>query len=587
MFAAVVSMLFVMGLFQTPAFADAPDHLYQTPSGPPVDTMVETWLETNTSSIPLSFSPFDMRNSVENREQASNSFDTVLGICSAQVSNGCIESIRYSTDGLTWYTASLARTLQQRHMAYGRYTGVGDFPWDMQLTSTWPADPALGLFASSLPNEFSLPNAPHALGADYLINATVTSRLVNGVASMQGLEIEAIAGSINGDSAFDCDYWHVENANVTPQASYCYETLDLPANLQLEVNVQLGNRISELSGWFDGRLANPTIGFGSATSPGLVTIKGSPLKVNYFETNPIPKGHPLFTVPDEINEMQKRGGTGTRGGSSPRDGLESFLRLESFVPNASAEVDTVWKISSWTRDVGIDECASNPGIQGIIITNATTYSPNPPAFDAQTGELNFRVASTHYLPDGVTLNRGYYKLILQEKLADCLWGAGNAAAASISVKENSGAANIADTSIQTMNGWVTFTATNFHFSAPEITVGFKRPTRVAANTPAASPITQTPTTALPATIKAKKSIKVNAKSSAGLPVKVKVKGSCTVKSNMKTTVKKVGKKKVKTKSVVSYSVKLGKKGKTCTVTQTSPSNGSVAAMNSVSVIKIR
>jgi hypothetical protein len=583
-----------MSVSQAPAIADPPDHLYQIPSGPPVDTQVETWLETNTGSIPLSFSPFDMRNSAENREQASNSFDTVLGICSAQVSDGCIESIKYSTDGLTWYTASLARTLQQRHMAYGRYTGGGESSWDMQLTSTWPADPSLGLFASSLPNEFSLPNAPHALGSDYLINATVTSRLVNGVASMQGLEIEAIAGSINGDDAFDCDYWHVENTDVTPQASYCYETLDLPANLQLEVNVQLGNRIKELSGWFDGRLSNPSIGFGSATAPGLVTIKGSPLKVNYFETNPIPKGHPLFTVPDEINEMQKRGGTGTRGGSSPRDGLESFLRLESFVPNASAEVDTVWKISSWTRDVGIDECASNPGIQGIIITNATTYSPNPPAFDAQTGELNFRVASTHYLPDGVTLNRGYYKLILQEKLADCLWGAGNAAAASISVKENSGAANIADTSIQTMNGWVTFTATNFHFSAPEILIGFKSPTQVTVNTPtgvvvnapAAVATVQTPTTVLPATTKAKKSITVSAKSSAGLPIKVKVKGSCTIKAKTKTTVNKVGKKKVKTKTVVSYSVKLGKKGKSCTVTQTSPGNGTVPAMNSVSVIRI-
>jgi hypothetical protein len=264
------------------------------------------------------------------------------------------------------------------------------------------------------------------------------------------------------------------------------------------------------------------------------------------------------------------------------------------VPNASAEVDTVWKISSWTRDVGIDECASNPGIQGIIITNATTYSPNPPAFDAQTGELNFRVASTHYLPDGVTLNRGYYKLILQEKLADCLWGAGNAAAASISVKENSGAANIADTSIQTMNGWVTFTATNFHFSAPEILIGFKSPTQVTVNTPtgvvvnapAAVATVQTPTTVLPATTKAKKSITVSAKSSAGLPIKVKVKGSCTIKAKTKTTVNKVGKKKVKTKTVVSYSVKLGKKGKSCTVTQTSPGNGTVPAMNSVSVIRI-
>jgi hypothetical protein len=105
--------------------------------------------------------------------------------------------------------------------------------------------------------------------------------------------------------------------------------------------------------------------------------------------------------------------------------------------------------------------------------------------------------------------------------------------------------------------------------------------------PAAVAVVQTPTTLLPATAKAKKSLKILAKTSAGLPIKVKVKGSCSVKAKTKTTVKKVGKKKVKTKNVVSYNVKLGKKGKTCTVTQTSAGNGTVPAMNSVSVIKIR
>ena len=576
--AVFIASTLLMSVSQAPAFADPPDHLYQIPFGPPVDTQVATWMESSSSSTRFSFSPFDERNSPTNRQQAQNSFDTVLGVCTPTNPTGCIESIRYSIDGFTWYTASFSRNLDQRFWAY--YNLTDSQAEAHQFTSTWNADPARGLFKASLPNEFSLPNAPHAIGVDYLINATVISNLVNGVAKIKGIELEAIAGKEKMDRA-DCEYWRVETSIVQPRNYYCYEPVDLPENLQLEVNVELGSRISELSGWFDGRLMNPSISFGNATSPGRISVRGSPLKVNYFETAPIPKGHALFSVPDYINEIQRQGGIGTRGASSPRAGLHSFLNLASFVPNASAEIDTVWKLNSWTNEVGISQCASNPGIQGIVITNATTYSPNPPDFNAQTGDLNFRVASTHYLPDGVTLNRGYYKLILQEKLADCLWGVGNAASASIAVKEQNGAVNNADTSIQTMNGWVTFTATNFHFSAPEIAVGFKNRS---ASSPTAA---QSPTSVIPATIKAKKTINVNAKSSAGLPIKVKVKGSCTVKANTKTTLKKVGKKKVKTKTVVSYSVKLGKKGKTCTVTQTSPSSGSVAAMNSVSVIKIR
>jgi hypothetical protein len=137
----------------------------------------------------------------------------------------------------------------------------------------------------------------------------------------------------------------------------------------------------------------------------------------------------------------------------------------------------------------------------------------------------------------------------------------------------------------------TFYATNaILITIPPVTT--QEPTQGSSNQPTVEPpavvaVVQTPTTSLPATAKAKKSLKILAKSSAGLPVKVKVKGSCSVKAKTKTTVKKVGKKKVKTKTVVSYNVKLGKKGKTCRITQTSAGNGTVPAMNSVSVIKIR
>jgi hypothetical protein len=564
--AVFIASTLLMSVSQPPAFADPPDHLYQIPSGPPVDTQVATWMESNTSSTRFSFSPFDERNSATNRQQALNSFDTVLGVCAPTNNVGCIESVRYSADGFTWYTATLARNLDQRFWAY--YNMTDSQGEAHQLTSTWPADPARGLFQASLPNEFSLPNAPHAIGSEYLINATAISKVVDGVARMQGIELEAIAGRVKTDSA-ECDYWRVETSIVQPRNYYCYEPVDLPENLQLEVNVELGSRISELSGWFDGRLMNPSITFGNATSPGRISVKGSPLKVNYFETAPIPKGHSLFDVPDYVNEIQKQGGIGTRGSSSPRTGLNSFLRLESFVPNASAEIDTVWKLNSWTNNVGISQCASNPGIQGIIITNATTYSPNPPSFDALTGNLNFQVASTHFLPDGTSTNLGYYKLFLQEKLANCLWGTSDISSAAITVKEPSGVANQATTSAEKVNGWLSFTASNYHYSAPKISVGV----------PSAL-------TAIPANYKAKKTLTVKAMTGSNAKIKVKVKGSCSVKAIKKTTSKKVGKKKVKTTTIVSYKVKFGKKGKRCTITQTAPATATSPSLKSVSIVKI-
>ena len=468
--ATATSVLFFVTAHASASAIDK-DHLWSPPvSGPPIDTQVEGWGENSGQTLPFSFSPFDEDNSEFVQEIARNSFNTVLANCNSSNDIGCIESIKFSIDGETWEDAVFKQTLQQRDFAYGVPTDDG---WGMQYTSTWKPDADIGLLEASLPNEYELAGASHGMGDDYTINVTAISAIEDGFAKIQGLKFEAIAGGVNEQDGDDCDYWGISNEIVDDdRISYCYEPVDLPEDLQLEVNVQLGDRINELSGWFDGRIYDPTIIFGTPESPGLISVKGSPMKVNYFETLPIPKGHELFNVPDDLNQMQKEGGVGTRGMWRPRTGLDEFLRLESFVPEASAEVDSVWKMESWSRDLMIDQCSSNTGVQGIIITNATTYSPNPPIYSSDSGNLEFQVASTRYLPDGVTLNKGYYKLILQETLADCLWGEGNATSASISVVEDSGEANSSVNNIQVVDGWVSFTAADFHFSAPRIFVGF-------------------------------------------------------------------------------------------------------------------
>ena len=166
----VLSSLVALLLSQAPAFADSIDRLYDIPeSGPPVDTQVEGWRENIGSTLPFSFSPFDDRSSDFIKQIAGYSFNTVLGVCATPSQTGCIESIRYSADGLNWHDAVFKGTLQQREMAYGMPTQDADDPWNMQLTSTWDANPSIGLLEASLPNEFELPKAPNAIGNDITI----------------------------------------------------------------------------------------------------------------------------------------------------------------------------------------------------------------------------------------------------------------------------------------------------------------------------------------------------------------------------------------------------------------------------------
>jgi hypothetical protein len=93
---------------------------------------------------------------------------------------------------------------------------------------------------------------------------------------------------------------------------------------------------------------------------------------------------------------------------------------------------------------------------------------------------------------------------------------------------------------------------------------------------------------VPASIKPKKKLKITAKSSAGLPVKVTVAGGCKVKPVVKTTKTKVGKKTVKTKTTTAYTVTMGKKkGATCTITQANAGDATYAPLNSVSTVTLK
>jgi hypothetical protein len=132
--------------------------------------------------------------------------------------------------------------------------------------------------------------------------------------------------------------------------------------------------------------------------------------------------------------------------------------------------------------------------------------------------------------------------------------------------------------------------------APSLLIAASTPTSTPTPTPTPSQTTaatptltaQTAPATVPATIKPKKTLKISAKSSAGLPVTVTVAGGCKVKPVVKTTKTKVGKKTVKTKTTTAYTVTMGKKkGSTCTITQANAGDATFAALNSVSTVTLK
>jgi len=584
-FSLIINSLIPLG--SVSGSESTPNYLYVGPPSPPRNFEIITWTENSTDSVPLSYSPFYLVSSAETRDLAKTGFKTVLEDCAVQTTPeiGCIE-VRYSklpTDDLK--SPSSRSTTEHRGVAWGIPDGDG---FDFMYTSTWPRDDSNGLFAASFPNVYQLEDTPHSLGDDYLINAVLTQIIVGDKAIIEGLEVEVVAGKRrNVGRGTLCKYWGVENVPLDPLdplVNYCFDPVSLPPDLVVEVKVKLGERINELSGWFDGRLKNANIIFDN--NDGIITIQGSPLAVNHFASDEVPldTDHPLY------NDA-----SGPIGVRNPRDGLADFkdLLASGKIPPKSVQIDNVWRINSWQKNVGIDKCSSNSGLQGIVITNATTYSPDPPSFNLETGNLSFQVASTSLQPDGEP-NEGYYQLVIRDTLANCLWGINNASLADVQVTGVSGNNKSAITSLRKENNWFIFTAEKFSYSVSNILIGYKAS---ATKSKSSSRLTQKIPEILlqeqdlrikiPKTIKAGKVIKLPAKSQEGLKVQVKVKGSCSIKYNYKTTFIREKNKIIKKTKLKSYSIQVNDNGKTCRIVQTNKGNAQFAPIKIINTLKIR
>lgn len=398
--------------------------------------------------------PFDEINIPKIREALKGNFTTVLQQCSETLLNGCISEVSYKVGG-EWHPGALVGHGIVNKQSTGMFV---DGKLEFFKDSNYPADPKHGIFEGTDSLLWSLDKAPHSLGTTYRINAIISSRVdQNDFAKISGIDLEAWAMDANGTRA-----------------------VDLPKDLNLRVKVNLGKRISELSGWFDGRLNNPIIDFGSST-PGELSVEGGPLVVSSVATREIYKDEEIYKqrVGADAEKLENSKGKGVHGTAFSRQGMADFKALEPYLLEKAVSTNTYWRLSSWVQASPAQfQCKKANTVLGIAISNATTYDPGAPTWNSKTSTLDFQVASSHYLEDG-SLNTGYYKLLVNESYANCLWGSNvRSAKASISVFAQSGDKQVATTVFAVKNGWAMFEAAGFHYSTPKIRVSLKKATTI-------------------------------------------------------------------------------------------------------------
>lgn len=120
-----------------------------------------------------------------------------------------------------------------------------------------------------------------------------------------------------------------------------------------------------------------------------------------------------------------------------------------------------------------------PGTTGNMFVGSNGVCElSTPVWNDEEKTFTWRVAAPHFAPDGVTVNRGFYKAVIPTADAALLWGLTNpndaASALEISLEtEESGSTNAFTKVISVKNGNIIIDVAGFQYSRPKIKLGIK------------------------------------------------------------------------------------------------------------------
>lgn len=430
------------------------------------------------------------------------SFKAVLGPCTQAITIDCIESV--STVGPSGVlTAGLFKEF---------------FP--ASAPNAYTGSPSEGVPSGKNPSLWTFPNLPHSFGSDYQVTVEVTGMKTNGdalrplrtfFANITPVSIfqttcnpqfngtcmdDYVEETTNGrsrvsfrgvaadqDGGYRCRNWG-ENSKCALKHAF-------PANSRFALKVRLS---TTPTGWLHGRMKDPKASISRADNVTTVSIEADPVKVPTVST-----GAQWASIPSSIqqwfsdncpNSCGTRNPGSLSNSPSSRNALStpaayseaSFSQLKlwtNFIQDKATSIPSVWNVRtlSYGEMTKAPKCISEgTGVTGIVATNATLYAEGPPAFDATTSSMNYKVASPHYEKDGTTEFKGTYDLILRSDIAKCLYGFDDSSSTSkVEVFGEDGSPKTVTTSMSFEDGWFKFAASGFTFSAPTVKVTLIKP----------------------------------------------------------------------------------------------------------------
>ena len=289
---------------------------------------------------------------------------------------------------------------------------------------------------------------------------------------------------------------------VITDTGICYHRTTFSNGVRLSATLQVP---SNLSGWLNGRLLKPDVTSKplSSTVDQLVITAGATKNIvagSFVKTSLIPPA--LLTNAD--GSLNFFGVNKDQGGAVMSSGdvnaLEDYKKWQSALGEKALIINEAWTVAS-TLTPATDTCRVQ-GIQGVVTSNASAYSPGAPEWNAALQTIDYRVAAPHFAPDGSTLNLGTYGLSMKADLMKCLYKITRIPSfASISItSESSGEKNIESVAIGQNGDWVHLSADGFTFSSPTLRVKLAQAEPTQSATPPVTTTVPAPSTPVAVTV---------------------------------------------------------------------------------------
>jgi len=399
----------------------------------------------------------------------------------------------------------------------------GEFP--KGNPSTFQGSVNLKVPNGAAPTLIRIPSAPHAGGDTYLIKVEQTGTrhvkdnpdfmfrsLIASVTAVKIIDGKYSFGGVSTDAKLYLPNFDVIGANVYPSicaiasTTQCAARYSIPTGLRFGMTIDLSNKIT---GWLHGRVKAPTVDVSTNRVGGTtLSVLAESIKIpvnamwvnndnapqsikNFYAGKPnygsIIFGHEGRGKPlSEINLLRDA------NSGHNQDTLDEYLAWLPALGDKAQALPTAWVVqtmSNYQVSDQIQQCLNQTeSLAGMVTTNAAEYLDGPPVYDKANRALDYKVAATHFEPDGTNAFRGSYDLIMSSKVARCIYGFTSAPVnATISVTSDNGEKNVATTVISEKNGWLSLGAYNFSYSSPIIRVVLDGTVEAPAATPTPTP----------------------------------------------------------------------------------------------------